>query len=255
MSIPAHRRHDISDHIWVLLEPHLPGRQGAWGRVAEDNRRFINGVFWILRTGAPWRDLPPDYGDWKNTHRRFCRWRDKGIWEKLLEQLVNAPDFEWLMIDASHIKVHPDAAGAKGGNQAMGLTKGGFNTKIHLAVDAHGMPVRVVITSGTTADCSQAEALIDGFDAEHLLADRGYDSNAIVEKAAQQGMQVQIPSRKNRKVAREYDRELYRLRHLVENAFLHLKRWRGIATRYAKNRASFLAAVQIRCLVLWLNVS
>ena len=125
MSIPAHRRHDISDHIWVLLEPHLPGRQGAWGRVAEDNRRFINGVFWILRTGAPWRDLPPDYGDWTNTHRRFCRWRDKGIWEKLLEQLVNAPDFEWLMIDASHIKVHPDAAGAKGGNQAMGLTKGG----------------------------------------------------------------------------------------------------------------------------------
>ncbi|RKE91190.1 DDE family transposase [Xenorhabdus ehlersii] len=68
-------------------------------------------------------------------------------------------------------------------------------------------------------------------------------------------MQVQIPSRKNRKVAREYDRELYRLRHLVENAFLHLKRWRGIATRYAKNSASFLAAVQIRCLVLWLKIS
>ncbi|WP_340612141.1 transposase, partial [Xenorhabdus bharatensis] len=79
------------------------------------------------------------------------------------------------------------------------------------------------------------------------------DSNAIVEKAEQQGMQVQIPSRKNRKITREYDRELYRLRHLIENAFLHLKRWRGIATRYAKNSASFLAAVQIRCLVLWLN--
>ncbi len=117
------------------------------------------------------------------------------------------------------------------------------------------MPVRIVITSGTTADCSQAETLIEGLDAEHLLADRGYDSNAIVEKAEQQGFQVQIPSRKNRKVAREYDCELYRLRHLVENAFLHLKRWRGIATRYAKNSASFLAAVQIRCLVLWLNIS
>ncbi len=89
---------------------------------------------------------------------------------------------------------------------------------MHLAVDAHGMPVRIVITSGTTADCSQAETLIDGFDAEHLLADRGYDSNAIVEKAGQQGMQVQIPSQKNRKVAREYDCEFYRHRHLVENA-------------------------------------
>ncbi|MCW7761982.1 IS5 family transposase [Photorhabdus luminescens] len=255
MSTPAYRRHDISDHVWNLLEPHLPGRKGAWGRVAYDNRLFINAVFWILRTGAPWRDLPTDYGDWKNTHRRFCRWRDKGIWEGLLEQLITEPDFEWLMIDASHIKVHPHAAGAKGGNQDMGRTKGGFNTKIHLAVDAHGMPVRAIITSGTTADCSQADDLIEGFDAEHLLADRGYDSDAIAEQAKNQGMEVQIPSRKNRKIKRKYDRELYRLRHLVENAFLHLKRWRGIATRYAKNSASFLAAVQIRCLALWLSIS
>ncbi|WP_155399053.1 IS5 family transposase [Xenorhabdus bovienii] len=254
MSTPVHRRHDISDHIWSLLEPHLPGRKGAWGRVAYDNRLFINAVFWILRTGAPWRDLPPDYGDWKNTHRRFCRWRDKGVWEELLEELIFEPDFEWLMIDASHIKVHPHAAGAAGGNQDMGRTKGGFNTKIHLAVDAHGMPIRALITSGPTADCSQAEALIDGIDAEHLLADRGYDSNTVVEQAEKQGMAAQIPGRKNRKVKREYDRELYRLRHLVENAFLHLKRWRGIATRYAKNSASFLATVQIRCLALWLNV-
>ncbi len=67
---------------------------------------------------------PPDYGDWKNMHRRFCRWRDKGVWEGLLEELISEPDFEWLMIDASHIKVHPHAAGAEGGNQDMGRTKG-----------------------------------------------------------------------------------------------------------------------------------
>ena len=82
-------------------------------------------VMWILRTGSPWRDLPEDYGDWKNTHRRFCRWRDKGQWEKLLEQLMDEPDFEWLMIDASHVKAHAHAAGAVGGNEAIGLTKGG----------------------------------------------------------------------------------------------------------------------------------
>lgn len=114
----SHRRHDISDRIWSNLEPHLPGRKGFWGGKARDNRLFINAVFWILRTGAPWRDLPPDYGDWKNTHRRFCRWRDKGM-------LIEEADFEWLMIDASHIKVHAHAAGAKGGNQAMNRTKGG----------------------------------------------------------------------------------------------------------------------------------
>lgn len=121
----AHRRHDISDRVWELLEPHLPGREGTRGVTARDNRCFLNAVFWILRTGAPWRDLPPDYGDWKNTHRRFCRWRDAGVWERLLELLISEPDFEWLMIDASHIKVHPHAAGARGGNQDMGRTKGG----------------------------------------------------------------------------------------------------------------------------------
>lgn len=121
----AHHRHDISDKVWELLEPHLPGRAGVRGVTARDNRLFINAVFWILRTGAPWRDLPLDYGDWKNTHRRFCRWRDRGQWERLLEILVNEPDFEWLMIDASHIKVHPHAAGARGGNQDMSRTKGG----------------------------------------------------------------------------------------------------------------------------------
>ena len=122
----ALHRHDITDRVWKLLEPHLPGRAGVWGGRAEDNRRFLNAVFLILRTGAPWRDLPPQYGGWSNTHRRFIRWRDKGIWEKLLERLVDAPDYEWLMIDASHLKVHPHAAGAKGGNQAMSRTKGGL---------------------------------------------------------------------------------------------------------------------------------
>lgn len=121
----AHRRHDISDHIWELLEPHLPGREGTRGATGRDNRLFLNAVFWILRTGAPWRDLPPDYGGWKNTHRRFCRWRDKGVWQHLLELLVDEPDFEWLMIDASYIKVHHDGTGAIGGNQDMDLTKGG----------------------------------------------------------------------------------------------------------------------------------
>ena len=129
MSKVAHRRHDISDQVWSLLEPHLPGRKGFWGGQAKDNRQFINAVFWILRTGAPWRDLPPCYGGWSNTHRRFIRWRDRGIWESLLEKLINNPSFEWLMIDASHIKVHPHAAGAKGGNQDMGRTKGGSTVK------------------------------------------------------------------------------------------------------------------------------
>ena len=118
-------RHDISDKLWNKIEPLLSGTKGKSGRNGDDNRRFINGVMWILRTGAPWRDLPESYGDWKNTHRRFCRWRDRGAWEDILSKMIEEPDFEWLMIDASHVKVHQHAAGAIGGNEAMGRTKGG----------------------------------------------------------------------------------------------------------------------------------
>jgi transposase len=124
-----------------------------------------------------------------------------------------------------------------------------------LAVDAHGMPVRVIITTGPRADCKEASQLIDGINAGYLLADKGYDSNSIVEQAESFGMIAVIPPRQHRKEKRAYDQELYKLHHLVENAFLHLKRWRGIATRYAKNSASFLAAVQIRCIALWAEIS
>ncbi len=110
-------RHDLSDEKWLLLKPHLPGSKGNRGMRGYDNRLFLNAVLWKLRTGCPWRDLPPCYGGWKNTNRRFCRWRDKGVWAKLLAIVSGEPDMEWLMIDASHIKVHPHAAGAKGGTR------------------------------------------------------------------------------------------------------------------------------------------
>ena len=116
------------------------------------------------------------------------------------------------------------------------------------------MPVRVAVTAGTTADCTQAIALIDGIAAQFLLADRGYNSNEIIDKAIEIGCEIVIPPQKNRKTQRYYDKTLYRVRHLVENAFLHLKRWRGIATRYAKILTSFKAAVQIRCIAIWLKV-
>ncbi len=91
--------------------------------------------------------------------------------------------------------------------------------------------------------------------ADYLLADRGYDTNAILEQAARQGMTPVIPPRKHRLLQRDYDKYLYKLRHLVENAVLRLKGWRGLATRYAKRASSYLAIVQIRCLVLWARIS
>ena len=113
----------------------------------------------------------------------------------------------------------------------------------------------IIVTSGTTADCSQAVALIDGIDAQYLLADRGYDSNKLIKTAIEAGYKIVIPPpRKNRLEQRAYDKYIYRVRHLVENAFLNLKRWRGIATRYAKTLASFADAVQIHCIAIWLSI-
>ena len=93
--------------------------------------------------------------------------------------------------------------------------------------------------------------MIKGIDAIALLADCGYDVNAIIEQARSMGMEIVIPPKKNRKEQRNYDKDLYKLCHLIENAFLKLKQWRGIATRYAKNTDSFLAAVRIRALYHW----
>ena len=97
--------------------------------------------------------------------------------------------------------------------------------------------------------------MIGPISADFLIADKGYDSQAVLDLAGENNMEPVIPPRASRKEQRDYDKHLYKMRHLVENAFLRLKEWRGIATRYAKNTASYLAAVQIRCLFHWLRIS
>ncbi|PPE04064.1 hypothetical protein HCUR_00599 [Holospora curviuscula] len=94
--IGAHRRHDMSDHIWSLLEPRLPGRKGSWGGIAHNNRLFTP-PFGYCALAHPGEICLLTYGNWKNTHWRFCRWRDKGVWKGVLESLVMEPDFEWLI--------------------------------------------------------------------------------------------------------------------------------------------------------------
>ena len=134
------------------------------------------------------------------------------------------------------------------------MDKRGLNTKLHLAVDAHGIPVWMAVTAGTVADCTQAEALIEGFEAEYLLAYRGYDTNGMLAAARARWMVPVMPPKRGRKDPQSYDEALYQARHLVENCFGQLKGWRGVATRYAKKAASHLAICQIRALSLWVKV-
>ena len=120
-----YKRHDISDKVWDVLSPHLTGQPNQSGGTAQDNRKFINAVRWVLRTGAPWRDLPPSYGKWNTHAKRYRRWVKNGTWKHLHEIFAKEPELECLLIDATHSKVHPHACGAVGGNQDMKRTKGG----------------------------------------------------------------------------------------------------------------------------------
>ena len=105
-------RHEIHDVDWVRIEDLLPGRPGQHGGIAEDNRRFVNAVLWIAKTGAPWRDLPERFGKWNSVWKRFDRWCSKGIWARIMVALQDE-DLEWLILDSTVIRAHPAAAGAK----------------------------------------------------------------------------------------------------------------------------------------------
>ena len=111
----------------------------------------------------------------------------------------------------------------------------------------------MIVTAGNVADCSQAEALIHGLPSACLMADKAYDTNALLELLAARRTAAVIPPKRNRKIQRAYDEHLYKLRHIVENTFLKFQAWRSIATRYAKTSASFQAECQLAAIMLWLR--
>lgn len=109
------RRHELTDTQWNLIKDHLPGKRSDPGRTAKDNRRFIDGVLWLARTGAPWRDLPERYGRWNSAFQRYSRWSKRGIWQGILKVLGSDEDLEHLLLDSTTVRAHQHAAGAKGG--------------------------------------------------------------------------------------------------------------------------------------------
>jgi transposase len=106
-------RYELSNQQWEQIKEMLPGKVGDRGRSGEDNRRFVNGVLWVLRSGARWTDLPAHYGKHKTVHKRFSRWAKKGVWEKVFHQLVGDQINEYLMIDSTIVRAHQQAASYK----------------------------------------------------------------------------------------------------------------------------------------------
>jgi transposase len=165
-------------------------------------------------------------------------------------------DSEWVFADGSYVRAHQHASGArKGAERAIGRSRGGSTTKIHIAADAHGNPIDFEITGGEVHDSQAANALIEKIgDAENFIADRGYDSESIREKARQHKMNPVIPRKSNSKKPNpEFDSFLYKLRHLVENLFARLKHFRSIATRFEKLARNFKSLVYLACSWIWIK--
>jgi transposase len=111
------KRYELTGAQWKRLEPLLPGKAGDPGRTAANNRLFVNGVLWVLRSGAHWCDLPERYGKWKSLHQRFGRWAKAGVWERVFEALIDDADNEYLMLDTTLVRAHQQAATGKGGTK------------------------------------------------------------------------------------------------------------------------------------------
>lgn len=163
-------------------------------------------------------------------------------------------DQEWIFIDGSYIRVHQHASGARHGfERAIGQSRGGRATKIHLATDANGLPIDFKITGGQVHDSQVAEQLIETVEkADYLIADKGYDAETIRILIKNKNMIPIIPMRSNSKrLNKEFDKYLYRLRHLVENAFARLKHFRAIATRFDKLARNYQSMIYIACMFIW----
>jgi transposase len=179
-------RNELTDHEWTAIKPMLPNKPSA-PRV--NDRRVLNGIFWVLRSGAPWRDLPDDFGPYTTCYNRFVRWRHAGVWGRIMDALAKAHDASVQMIDTSIVRVHQHGACIiRNRRQSMGRSRGGLTSKIHAVVDTNGLPVRLALTAGEAHDNRLADKLLSRLKSgSMLLADRGYDADWIRALAARRG--------------------------------------------------------------------
>lgn len=228
---------------------------GRRGRPSKPHRPVVEAIVWVLRTGAPWRDLPTEAGPWKTVYNRFRRWCIAGVWRAVMVELGRggAAEGELVLVDGSIVRAHQHAAGAQGNDdEALGRSRGGLSTKIHAATDGEGRPVHVLVTGGQRHDVTAAPDLVKGHAGAIVVADKAYDADDLIRLIEEElhGVAV-IPSRSNRREPREIDSATYRRRNAVERFFCWIKRYRRIATRYEKRASSYLGMLFLAGALCW----
>ncbi|WP_371873909.1 IS5 family transposase [Streptomyces glebosus] len=286
-------RGDLTDEQWVRLEAVLPPLP-VMGRKPRDRRQVFDGIWWRARTGSPWRDIPERYGPWETGYTLFRRWQIDGTWARVLKKLQVKADaaghIEWeVSVDSTVCRAHQHAAGARKrgltvragrarrawrpsrNDHGLGRSRGGLSTKLHLAADASGHVLAVVVTGGQRGDAPQFTEVMDRIHVprpgtgrprarpDHVIADRAYSSRQIRDYLRKRQIPHTIPEKRDQAGHRlrrgsaggrppGFDREKYKARHKVECRIGLLKQARGVATRYDKLAVRYEATVQLTLL-------
>jgi transposase len=213
--------------------------------------KVMRAILFVLKEGCGWRAIDQPEAKWNSVYQYYRRWCRQGTWQKLWDMLAPPTRGRAAFLDSSHIKVHRSGLNPAGGReaQAIGKTKGGWNTKLHAMVDGSGVPLALFLSPGNEADVSHATALLEGTTAGKVVADKGYDSDSLRSWLGQRGIISCIPPRSNRIAPKPYSRALYRKRHLVENFFGAIKILRRVATRYDKLAETFFGWVLLAVIV------
>src|SRR3954464_6419691 len=219
----------LSEAMWGRLAPLLPPQKPRTGRPSLDHRRFLEAILWLARTGAPWRDLPAELMNWRTAWRRLQRWTAAGVWERVIDALrAMAPGGGWEAhrLDSTVIRAHAHAAGARKatGQQALGRSRGGFSTKLHLRGDARGRPVAFHLTAGQRHDLIGVGPLFERgalrtrkpgrprWKPDAVIADKAYSAAWLLDARRRKGRLPVIPSRADQPATPGFHREACRYR-------------------------------------------
>lgn len=216
--------------------------------------KVLTAILFVLSEGCTWRGIDTPEACWNSVYQYYRRWCREGVWEQVWQAVTPPLASKTVFLDASHIKAHGCALNPEGGRefQALGLTKGGWNTKLHAVVDRQGVPRALFLSAGNVADIYHATDVLEELVTLPLcmvVADKGYDCDALRIWLYEHGIAPCIPSKSNRCQPLPYGKASYRKRHLIENFFAHLKTFRRVATRYDKLAETFLGWVLLATIV------
>ncbi len=282
------RRHEVTDEQWAFLEPHIPQTTATTGRPRADARTMLSGILWILRTGAPWRDLPDEwFGPWQTVYYYRNLWRADGTLDRLLLSLQDrrgrrrAIDWGLGCIDGTVVRAARCAAGASSrsgelhpdepADHALGRSRGGFTSKFHLLTDGHGLPISVQVSPGQRHDSMMFEAVMNGVvpilqrrgrprrRPKRLAGDKGYSYPRIRQWLADHGIIPVIAQRDDQRARHkgrpiQFDKSLYRRRCVIEQCIGWLKECRRVATRFEKLAINFLATIKLAIIQRYLRL-